>query len=369
MFQRFATTRASASRSEDDEVGPGESLSIVERDPVTIDRGGRTEAGWTRPAAFEVNDPKPLERTGKAHERARGFVQLLIDACGGVNGAFSQLEKRLTPKGAWFVLLTVQHEWGTRSLLHEAVSRVAPDAGADNPALRVLELLTDKCKAWHVEIDRLERESDTRGTPLHLAAAVGSLRAVRMLVDAGAGVWTTARGKYPLDCAHPYDKDAADSADVAPYLADAMRGKQPPTAHQSVVGARCLPAHAQARIRPSAMPRADALRSEDDTAFREGSAARCEAALSRRRRVNAPPDEVTTPVEPVGPPVAQMPDDEMQMLDTDDMADIMKDPDSAIFSAAEAVEELERSPPLKKSKPSSSSAGAYPAPTSPDYSD
>ena len=51
-----------------------------------------------------------------------------------------------------------------------------------------------------------------------------------------------------------------------------------------------------------------------------------------------PPDEVTTPVEPVGPPVAQMPDDEMQMLDTDDMADIMKDPDSAIFSAAEAVE-------------------------------
>ena len=118
------------------------------------------------------------------------------------------------------------------------------------------------------------------------------------------------------------------------------------------------------------MPRADVLRRQDCTAFRQGSAARCEAAaLSRGRRVNAPPDEVTTPVEPVGPPVAQMPDDEMRMLDTDDLTDIMKDPDRAIFSAAEAVEELERSPPLKKSKPSSSSAGAYPAPTSPDYSD
>ena len=60
-------------------------------------------------------------------------MQLLIDACDGVNGALSQLKGRLTPKGAWLVLLTVQHEWGTRSLLHEAVSRVAPDAGADNP--------------------------------------------------------------------------------------------------------------------------------------------------------------------------------------------------------------------------------------------
>ena len=382
VFQRFTGTRGGA-KLEDGEVGSGESLAIVERDPVTIDPVGLAHAGWTLPTGFqEEESPEAraaLDRTRKAHERAREFVQLLIDACGGVNGAFGRLKERLEgdtkSKGAWLVLLTVKHEWGTWSVLHEAVSRVAPNAGADSPALLVLKLLTEKCKAWNVEIDRLERESDTRGTPLHLAAFGGSRNAVKFLVDVGAGVWTTARGKYPLDCAHPHDKDAADSADVAQYLAEEMRRKQPTAAHQSVFGARSSPAPAQYPHRPvrsSSIPRADALmRGKDDKAFQEGAAARCEAARSRGRRMNAPPDEATTSVEPAGPQVASMPDDEMQMLDDsafhemtkDEMTKLMKDPDDAMLTAAEAVEELDRSP-AKKSKSSSSSAGARPTPTS-----
>ena len=94
------------------------------------------------------------------------------------------------------------------SILTEAIVTGTMDS------IPVLEVLLSLCHALRININQLPVKSDSRTTALHRAADLGNLRAMEMLIAAGADMFAESRrGWLPMHVA--LRKEASEDAKIA----------------------------------------------------------------------------------------------------------------------------------------------------------